>query len=83
MASKKKLSGSNAGDIITQAQAARLLKMTRAGVLYLIESGLLPSVEIAGKRFVYQSDVTKYDARRIASKNIAPKTTKKESKGKK
>jgi excisionase family DNA binding protein len=47
-------------DLLTPAQAARLMDVSREWVRRLMRDGRLPLVEIAGRPFVRYSDVMSY-----------------------
>jgi len=47
-------------ELLTVAQAAAVRGVTRQAINYLIREGKLPSVEIAGRRFVKMADVESF-----------------------
>ncbi len=49
------------GDLITQAEAARLRGVSRTAISELIERGRLRSVSIAGRLLVYRSEVLAFE----------------------
>jgi len=70
---KKKTEGTS--DLISQADAARLTGLTRAAISYLVTTGTLSHTEVAGKKLVYKSEVSKYKPtrKRTASKKSKAK----------
>ena len=48
------------GDLISQAEAARLRGVTRQAIRKLIEAGRLSVVTVGGRRFVRRSEVQAY-----------------------
>jgi len=59
---------SDLSDLIPQAEAARVLGITRAGVAWLITNGRLQTAEMWGRNFVRRSEVISYKAERQARK---------------
>jgi excisionase family DNA binding protein len=51
-------------ELISQADAARLLGITRSAVSYLVDGGRLKAEEVAGRRLVKRSDVLAYKQER-------------------
>lgn len=49
------------GDLISQAEAARLRGVTRAAVQDLVRRGRIRSVEVGGRALVYRSEVISYE----------------------
>jgi excisionase family DNA binding protein len=49
------------GDLITQAEAARLRGVSRPAIHKLVAKGKLRTVEIGGTVFVYRADVLSYE----------------------
>jgi excisionase family DNA binding protein len=47
-------------ELMTQAQAARYLGVSRAAVSYLVANDVLPSKEILGRKVVFRADVEAY-----------------------
>jgi excisionase family DNA binding protein len=47
-------------ELLTVAQAAAVRGVTRQAINYLIREGKLPSIEIAGRRFVKTADVESF-----------------------
>jgi excisionase family DNA binding protein len=60
VATKKKGTG-DMSDLISQTEAARMRGVTRPAIADLIERGRLRSVEIAGRRLVYRSEVAGFE----------------------
>jgi excisionase family DNA binding protein len=56
------------GDLISQAEASRVLGVTRAAVSLLVDAEKLRSESIGGRRFVYRSSVDEYRKARAAKK---------------
>ena len=61
------------GELISQAEAARLLGVTRSAVSYLVDDNKLRSESIAGRRLVYRSAVVEYGKTRAATQKAAAK----------
>ena len=59
------------GDLITQAEAARLREVTRSAIFDLLKRGRLLGVEVAGRTFVRRSEVLSIEKARTGPK---PKT---------
>lgn len=55
-------------ELISQADAARVLGVTRSAVSYLVDDEKLRSESIGGRRFVYRSSVDEYKKTRTAKK---------------
>lgn len=55
-------------DIVSQATAARMLRITPQAVTSLINRGRLKTVEIGGVPFVYQSSVEAFKKRKPGPK---------------
>ena len=51
----------NLDDLISQAEAAELRGVTRASINELVKRGRLRSVEIAGRLFLYRSEVENFE----------------------
>ena len=49
------------GDLISQAEAARIRGVTRAAIRDLIRRKRIRSVEIGGREFVYRSEVQAFE----------------------
>jgi excisionase family DNA binding protein len=47
-------------DLITPADAARLRGVTRSAITDLVKRGRLRSVDVAGRPFLYRSEVEKF-----------------------
>jgi hypothetical protein len=60
-------------DLLPQAEAARVLGITRAGVSWLVANGRLNTTEVWGRPFVSRSEVLAYMAQRKAGKGKAKK----------
>lgn len=48
------------GELISQADAAKLRQVTRAAIGYLVSTGRLNSREVFGRRLVYKSEVLSF-----------------------
>lgn len=48
-------------ELLTVSQAAKVRGVTRQAINHLVREGKLPSVEIAGKRFLRRSDVEDFE----------------------
>lgn len=55
-------------ELVSQAEAARILGVTRSAVSYLVDDGKLKSEEVGGRRFVFRSSVDDYRKARTAKK---------------
>lgn len=68
-------------ELLTVAQAATVRGVTRQAINYLIRGGKLPSIEIAGRRFVKMADVESFvpdkGGRPVEDKKAAKKGGKK------
>ena len=53
-------SGLSKDDLITQAEAARLRRLSRAAIHALVKRGRLKSRKISGRVMVYRSEVLKF-----------------------
>lgn len=60
MKSQKKDAG-DVGDLISQAEAARLRGVTRAAIQDLVRRGRIRFVEVGGRSLVYRSEVENYE----------------------
>lgn len=49
------------GDLISQAEAARLRGVTRAAIQDLVRRGRIRSVNVGGRSLVYRSDIESYE----------------------
>ena len=49
------------GDLISQAEAARLRKVTRAAIQDLVRRGRIRSVNVGGRSLVYRSEIETYE----------------------
>ena len=49
------------GDLISQAEAARLRGVTRAAIVDLIKRKKITAVEVGGRKLVYRSEVVSYE----------------------
>lgn len=49
------------GDLISQAEAARLRGVTRAAIQDLVRRGRIRSVEVGGRSLVYRSEIINYE----------------------
>ena len=49
------------GDLISQAEAARLRGVTRAAIQDLVRRGRIRSVEVGGRSLVYRSEIISYE----------------------
>lgn len=54
------MSKQNLGDLITQAEAARIRNVSREAIYRLVARGKLQVVEIGGQKFVSRSEVENY-----------------------
>jgi excisionase family DNA binding protein len=68
------------GDLITQAEAARLRGVSRTAIGKLIERGRLRSVAIAGRLLVYRSEVLAFERKPRESTKGTKKSAKKKGK---
>ena len=57
---KNKSIADSLADLISQAEAARIRGVSRASINQLIKRGRLTSTIIAGKHFVYRSEIMKF-----------------------
>lgn len=64
-------------ELVSQAEAARQLDVSRATVHFLVSSGRLRSADIAGRRFVLVEDVLAYKPIRPGPKKGSAKPKKK------
>lgn len=69
MPQKKKISD----ELISQAEAARRLNITRSAVSYLVDDDKLRSESVGGRRFVYSSSVDEYKKARAKKKGQGKK----------
>lgn len=51
----------NLNDLITQAEAARIRKVTRASIHELVKKGRFKTVEIGGQQFLSRRQVESYE----------------------
>lgn len=49
------------GDLISQAEAARLRGVTRAAIQDLVRRGRIRSVSVGGRSLVYRSEILNYE----------------------
>lgn len=61
MVKKQEKELTDASDLISQAEAARLRGVTRAAIQDLVRRGKIRSVEIGGRSLVYRSEVVGYE----------------------
>ncbi len=61
MSKKAKKDDGGLGDLISQAEAARIRDVTRAAIRDLIRRGRLRSVEVGGRELVYRSEVEAFE----------------------
>ena len=54
-------------ELISQAEAARIVGLSRAAISYLVTTGQLRSQEVLGRKAVYRSDVEAYKPRATKS----------------
>jgi len=60
----KKIAGKGAdemGDLISQAEAARLRGVTRAAIQDLVRRGRIRSIDVGGRALVYRSEIANYE----------------------
>ncbi len=60
MSSRRKTQKGGELELMTQADAARHLNITRAAVSYLVSNNVLRSKEMLGRLAVYRADVEAY-----------------------
>ncbi len=70
---KKQDKAADVSDLIPQAEAARVLGITRAGVAWLISSGKLGTAEMWGRNFVRRSEVLIYKAEKQSKEKAKAK----------
>lgn len=74
----------NLDDLISQADAAELRGVSRASINELVKRGRLRSVDIAGKVFLYRSEVKAFEPQsggrpsKAKTKGVKTGTTKKQ-----
>jgi excisionase family DNA binding protein len=63
----------NSVELISQAEAARILGVTRSAVSYLVDDEKLRAESVGGRRFVYRASVEDYKKIRSVKKTSKKK----------
>ena len=69
MSKKEKKEEGGLGDLISQAEAARIRNVSRAAIRDLIRRERLRSVSVGGRELVYRSDVEAFEKEKPGPKS--------------